>query len=236
MKTLKNKNAIQGKSRAGTLDIRSDKLMLMRLSGDKNSLGKIVDVNFEFCQQLKYEKADIVGSHIRKMLPQMVAECHDDWILSSYETQKFSRLNVISNGFLRDKCGYFHYAIAIVKEIPNLKEGLNFLAALELNKKMTGYTKVQDERGVPCMFICDRNRKIVGINEEVTRVFKVTPSNIERDQEMNIEKLFPFLSDYNMAEAAKSKDGAKAEILLNQYKELNLDNEFMEQADQGEIS
>ncbi|MDR3549506.1 MAG: hypothetical protein P4M11_14775 [Candidatus Pacebacteria bacterium] len=227
---MKNKNAIQGKARAGTLDVKSDRLMLLRLSGDKGSLGKIIDVNFEFCLQMKYDKKDLVGTRLSKLLPQMVAECHDDWMLASYESQKFNRLDAITTGCLRDKRGYFHFLTTAIKEIPNLKEGLSFLAALQINERMAGYAKLQDARGTPCMFICDRGGKVVGVNEEVTKVFRLTPGNIERDTEMNIEKLFPMLSDCDTGRAARSKDGILVDVKLNQYKEMNIENEFVDQS------
>ncbi len=171
--------------------------MLLRVSGDKSSLGKIIDVNFDFCLQLKYEKSDLVGSHIRKMLPGTIADCHDDWMLTSYDTLQFSRLGKLTYGFVRDKDGYFQLATMIIKEIPHLKDGLSFLAAMQINKRLSRYVTTTEvaQNKTPCVLLCERNGRIIGINEEATKAFHVTPMNIERDSELSIETILPILGN-----------------------------------------
>jgi len=236
LKTLKNKSEIGNRSRIGAIDFKNDKLMLMKMSGDKATLGKIIDVNFELSFQLKYEKEDLIGSHIRKLLPTTIADSHDDWMLSAYDTMKFNRLDNITYGFVREKSGYFQPITLVVKEISNLKEGLAFLAALQINKKLTGYLKTteMDQKKLPCIFLCEKNGHIVGINEETAKVFKMSALSIERETELFIDRLFPVLLNNENYRIALSKDGLISEVNIAQISDYNLENDIIETLeDQG---
>lgn len=207
--------------------------MIIQVSGEKNSLGKIVEVNQEMCTQLIYQKKDLLGNRIRKMLPSMIAEHHDDWILKSYETQQFKKLNLLSHGFFKDGEGFFVPVALALKVIPNLKEGLNFLGVLQINHKMTWLTKnskeISDAKENLCVFICEANGKIVGVNKETSIEFKITPEYVDSNKEVTIQEIFPILHDPKIAEAANSNEGITAEINLLQIQQLNLDSEFSEE-------
>ena len=179
MKTLGSKNTIPHPANITGPDLKSDKLLLLRVSGDKNTLGKILDVNFETCLQLSYEKTDLEGSRLSSLLPGMVARFHDEWILKSYDNQRFTRLNAVSYGYIKDRHGFFHAVTLVVKVVPSLKQGLTFLAIIQLTSKIVecraAHEGVHDSAGSQCLFICEASGKIIGINKPASHEFNLSP-------------------------------------------------------------
>jgi len=104
-------------------DLKGDKLLL-QVSGDKKSLNKIVDINFEFEEMLKYSKRDIVGMSANILMVMPIAECHDAWMISYYSTLNEKYLNKTCEIEVKDKSGYFVTFEGLCKIIPKLDNGI----------------------------------------------------------------------------------------------------------------
>ncbi|MDR3547585.1 MAG: hypothetical protein P4M11_04815 [Candidatus Pacebacteria bacterium] len=202
---------ITRKSDSDLLSMRADKLMLFRISGDKDSLGKILDVNFETAFQLQYEKHELIGANVKKLLPSIFAIRHDEWIVHSYANMSFPKLNRVTQGFIQNKSGFFVFINLIVKLVPNLKEGVNFIGASHINKRMSGYVRLMEEashtkKGL-CVFLCDEAGRVIGISEATGKYFGVSGREFSAKSEVMIQSLLPMITDKEFEAQAKSKEG-----------------------------
>lgn len=202
-----------------------ENLMLLRVSGKSNVLGKILDANCEYYHQLKYFPSELKGAHIEKILPKHIGQLYGDWMLLAYETQHFQRLNKFFRTFLRDKEGYYLPVKSIIKEIPDLKEGLSFLAVCKPDPEMTGWFKSSPSLAArPFLFLCDGSDRVIGINRECSLRFNVDPVSIERDCDVSIKKLFPTLGSESNYSLAQSNEGLKIEPNSLRSQELTMES------------
>jgi len=207
-------------------EFQYEKLMLLRMSGKTNTLGKILEVNYEYYNQLKYYPDELKGVEIEKILPKHIGKLYNQSMLAAYETQQFRRLNKFFRCFLRDKEGHFLPVKSIIKEIPDLKEGLSFLTVSRPDPEMTGWLKTPQvfHYARPYLFLCDDNNKIIGINKECSLKFNIDPIIIERDCEVSIKKLFPMLENEDNYSLAQSNEGLKIEPNSLRSQELTIES------------
>jgi len=216
IKTLREKREIRRKTEYDLFSMKGDKLVVMRISGNKNSLGKILDVNFETTTQLKFGKNELLGTYLKRLFPSVIAARHDDWMLNSYSKLIFPTLNRISHGFVCDKVGYFIMVNFLVKIIPNLKDGINFIGAMQPNKHLNGL--IQTIENVKAgkrdfgIFICDEVGRIIGINHAAGKYFGMQPREFSSHGELIVQTIFPFLNDLHVEEKAKSKEGYYCDV------------------------
>ena len=190
--------------------------MLFRISGNKNSLGKILDVNFEATIRLKYEREELMGTNIKRLLPSAIAARHDEWILRSYSSLVFNNVNRITQGFIQDKNGFYVFTNMLVKLIPNLKEGINFIAALQMNKRLSGYIRLFEaaeySKKALCIFIGDEAGRVIGINSGAGDYFGISGREFNTKSEITLQGLIPMLTDPQFEKQIKSKEGYVSNI------------------------
>jgi hypothetical protein len=203
-----------------------ERLLLLRISGKTNTLGKILEVNYEHFNQLKYYPEELKGVHIEKILPKSIGKLYNQWMLAAYETQQFTRLNKFFKCFLRDKEGHFLPVKCIINEIPDLKEGLSFLGVGRPDPEMTGWLKTPQTfyYARPYLFLCDENEWIIGVNKECSSRFNIDPITIERDCNISIKKLFPTLENEDNYSLALSNEGLKIEPNSLRSQELTIES------------
>jgi hypothetical protein len=114
------------KSRANWLSTDNKTTMIIKASGERNSLCRILDVNHQTTMILKFQKKDLIGEHAKILMPSVIAPIHDQWVLNYYQTL---RETFIKSGhcFLRRKDNYFIFCKLKIQLIPLIDEGIQFI-------------------------------------------------------------------------------------------------------------
>jgi len=195
---------------------RRDKLLILKASGKFNSLGKIQDVNLVAIKKLKYERNEILRLTANQLLPSNLSDVHDKWIMASYENLIDPCEVSLLHGFIKDKYGYFIVCSLLIRLIPNLKDELSFLIAIQLNKKFTGYVQATDKTSNDpkntCLFLCDENNKIIGINKVASEWINMGSNEINGKYEMTMENFISELKTPNIEALLTSNNGYDCEV------------------------
>jgi hypothetical protein len=198
---------------------KRNKLLIMRVSGKFNSLGKIQDANLITLKKLKYERNELLRLTANKLLSSNISKVHDKWIMASYEKLIDSCDTNLLHGFIKDKYGYFIFSTLLLRLIPNLKDDLNFLVAIQLNKNFTGYAQISDihkgDSKCICLFLCDESDRIIGINRAAGEWIGLGPNEISEKYEITIDKLIADLKNPDIETLLASNDGYVCDVNQN---------------------
>lgn len=206
---------------------KMSKLIMMRVSGRLNSLGKILDANLVALERLKYERNELLRLSANQLLPSVLSEVHDKWIMAAYEKLIDPWENSLLHGFIKDKEGYFILCSFLLRLIPNLKDEINFLVIVQLNRKFTGYIQPNEQnRGnlkALCLFICDENDRIIGINKAAGDWIQTSPMEISGKLEITMQNLIPELGNSEIEGQLTSNNGYTCSVnqsyIANQLEE-----------------
>jgi len=210
--SLEQDNELDNSTRYKSLMMKMDNAVIIKVSGNKNSLGKIIDINYEVTAKLKYTREELIGkTTIKELMPSIISRYHDDWILKAYDTMKFNTLNKMRNGFICDRNGFCVYVNYLIKIIPNLKEGLNFISAVNLDNELTGLVNVLDDKTNTkkrrYVFLCNENGNVAAINESAGNWLGILATDITNNYEVTIQSLIPELGDKEKEGAFKPSEG-----------------------------
>jgi PAS domain S-box-containing protein len=92
-------------------------------SGNLRSCGTITNCNGEITQILGFNKNDIIGQNVSKLMPKCYADVHDKFINNYFETAKDKIINMDRIVFPQNKQGYVVPCTLLIKVLPNLDEG-----------------------------------------------------------------------------------------------------------------
>jgi hypothetical protein len=182
--------------------IAEGRSIMIRASGEKTCLSKILDINFETCCILHFNKKDLMGVSANLLMPPLIANLHDEWMLRHFETLQQRHLGNINNDFLKTKEGYFISTYAFNFLVPNLRNGIQFIyfaypdkpnrifpvpsniSALE--RPVFLKKKIFNEYLQIAVFLCNTNWKIEGLSVECNTYFNFTPSISKTEYSLGI--------------------------------------------------
>lgn len=225
---LIRENKVISKSVAKKSMAMANELITLRVSGNPSSLGKILDANSEAVVKLKYNKDELKHSNISQLMSSVVAEAHTEWVKDAYARFLLPSVNKVFGNFVCDKNGYFTYANLLLKILPNLKEDINFILIIQLNRKMANYLEFMKNhkayRNKYCVFLCSEKGRIVGINENMGNWLRITPAEINNRPEVAVETLLPEIFDNSkVKDSVMSVNGYRCVInygkIMNQLSE-----------------
>ena len=103
---------------------------LLIVSGILDNLGKILYSNNLTTSILGYDKKDLIGYSINKIIPQPINRCHNDIILSFYKTGKRKILDHVSNVLVIHKNNTLISIDFFGCTLPSMEHGLMFIGLL----------------------------------------------------------------------------------------------------------
>jgi PAS domain S-box-containing protein len=125
------------------------------VSGKKTELGIIRDTNNEILKSFGFEKKDVLGENISIMMPPIIASHHNNFMKDFFE-RNFEKkhnftinLEVLVNHFN----GYLIPSNMLIRPLPNIKNGLNFMAILTPAKQIGHFRKEEESYPVNNVFI-----------------------------------------------------------------------------------
>ena len=218
---------------------KMNKCIILRISGNSDSLGKILDANIIATTKLKYSREEFERLTVNQLLPSVIAEVHDKWVMSSYE-------NAISNyrkkkyirGFIKNKNSDLVFCNISQKVIPNLKEEFNFLAIIQMNVKLIGFAQTieqsHDQNKPMCVFLCDEKNKVIGINNIAAKFLSIESSDINDKSETAMQDFIHELSDPINEQKMESNTGMPCLVNFENMRRglINVEHDVIRQDDE----
>jgi hypothetical protein len=212
VRTLKDNREVDKKLLRTSYRSKRNKVMLLKISGNQETFGKILDVNLEATLELKYTREEFKNININKLMPPFIASKHNEWVKRSFTNTSLD--NMMTRIFVSDKDGYYFHVNGEVKLVPNLKEGISFILSMYPNRKLRNYlNQVGQSAEIKksyCLLLCDGKEKVVGINDTAGKLFSIMPNAI--NPEITLKMLIVELDNKEAREAAKSNKGYKCSI------------------------
>ena len=105
--------------------------LIVMISGNHNSIGVVVNCNYEISRLLGFNKNDVIGQNITRILPKVFLDLHDGFIRRFMETSESNAIGVERLVFPMKKAGYIIPCTILIKVIPNLDEGIQIIGFLK---------------------------------------------------------------------------------------------------------
>lgn len=126
----------------------NSKTCIITISGNIHSLGKVLNCNTESLNILEYSHTEIIGHSINQIIPNVLAEIHDELMRRYFDTSVSKAMGKERIVFALNKSGYIVPCTLMIKVFPNLNEGIRvvgFLKKVELTTPSTTHTKGGEE-------------------------------------------------------------------------------------------
>ena len=173
------------------------------ISGNRQNLGIVVNANHELYQILGFAKNELIGENISFIMPSLIGSHHNTFLEMYFETPKRSRTATLHEQlvFPQHINGYIVPCVKLVRLVPNLDYGVQFLAFLN---KATNIDEVRyGDEGIKTedmlLLMLDEEYQIHGFNITAARLcckndeFQLFHRYLEREQKINLLDLYPEL-------------------------------------------
>lgn len=194
---------------------------LFIISGVKSNIGEVLCINNEVTELLGYDKNEIMGHNISKLMPEMIAAKHSKFVVNYLCSGLFPPMN---NRMVLPlhKSGYFIPCTYIHRVFPNMQRGLQIIGFLRKIIDFVEYCPIAETNTTAdevVIMLADDSWNLQAFNYRAAKLFGVDPSkaNIRKfmssEEKINVLSLIPQLSDPTFVTAVKLSSGN--EITLN---------------------
>ncbi|MDR3547095.1 MAG: PAS domain S-box protein [Candidatus Pacebacteria bacterium] len=200
------------------------KAAIILISGNKSNIGEVLNANNELAETLGYDKRDIIGANISKIMPSAIGQKHHELIKeyfhkrgSSKQSSNYDNEKIV---FALHKLGHIVPCTLFHKLVPNLVKGIQLIGFIFLADDLAvirpGEEKVKHE--FLAIVLTDTTWAIHGFNSKFARLFHLdlTTVDIRRylnaEEKLNIGKLVPEIEDNDNLAKMKSDEGFVLDI------------------------
>ena len=178
----------------------NDQLSVLRISTSTMSTGTILDCNSEVQKYLGYEKSELLGQNVHKIMPNIYRQIHDSFIKRYIESIGEDKLPSRKLVYAMKKNRKIAETMLTVKIFPNIEMGF----------QLVGFFKehlVAEKKAVLLMNM--RTMKIEGMNEEFVRLaqHKINVALLYNEP-LSLSQVFPEMM------AAGYREGTEVETTL----------------------
>lgn len=167
-------------------------ILMLKTSGEQNTLCRILDANSEAESTLGYSRRELIGLSANKLMLPHIAQVHDEWVLSFYGSQEINVLNNATMQFVKNKEGNFMTADLLINVLPCLNNGIEFLVFINpFAKCLWVPDKVRKLERRPAVLICDEKGRVIGITKECTEYFGIPRGIIDSGVENILKQFIP---------------------------------------------
>lgn len=106
------------------------------ISAEDDSFGLIANVNLAAVSLSGYSKMEILNRNISLLMPSLYGKHHDSFLESYLSTLEPRILNSERALPLKTKLGYIIPVIMLVRHVPSLIHGLQFVSTLRINRSI----------------------------------------------------------------------------------------------------
>ncbi len=144
------------------------------LSGNRQNIGTIVNANHEICQILGYHKNELVGENISAIMPEIMGTYHNVYLESYFEKQNQSSLSEVVEKlvFPQHAKGHLVPCLKLVRLVPNLDNGIQFLGFVVLAKDLSLLRPMDGKvsNSELLLLLLDSQSNILGFNLNVAEL------------------------------------------------------------------
>jgi len=94
-------------------------------------LGTVTNTNNEISRILQYNKGDIIGQNINRIMPKIIGDSHDSSMKRYFETSEPKVIGVERLVFPVNKAGFMVPCTLMIKVLPTLDEGIRVVGFLK---------------------------------------------------------------------------------------------------------
>ena len=203
------------------------KSMMFLVSGARDSIGRIKELNVEAEKILGYTRKDLKGSKINRLMCPVLAEAHDGFITRFYETLISNKVNHTSFQYFKESSGFFLPVQMLIRIVPNITEGLEFCCLGYRNDSNPYVTaKINKTRNRVGTVICDESFRVLGVTRSCGRTLKLPITLIQKGfPDQFIFTAFPMLKDENVRNKLLENRGRVINYSPERIKEFDADEE-----------
>ena len=202
----------------------NSKAAIILISGNKKNVGEVLNINNELAELLGYDKLDMIGSNIGKLMPSQLSDKHDDLIRKYFEKPASERIQDEKEKIVygMNKSGLIIPCSFIHKIVPTLDKGIQLIGFLLPAENISELRVGEENLTVDevALILTDNNWNIHGFNLKAAKLFGIDPNliNIRRyftsDELLNLSKLIPRLEDPETESNLKSDAGLEVTMDL----------------------
>ena len=171
-----------------------------------------------FHKFLGYDKKDIIGTNISKIMPGAIGQKHNELIKEYFHKRGSTKQSVHDNEkivFALHKLGCLVPCTLFHKLVPNLVKGIQLIGFIfqadDVSRLRLGEEKVKPE--LLAIVLTDGNWAIHGFNAKFARFFHLDLAAVDirrylnAEEKLNIGKLIPDIEDSDNLSKMKQEDG-----------------------------
>lgn len=183
------------------------KAAIILISGNKSNVGEVLNTNNELSEILGYDKKDIIGTNISKIMPSAIGQKHNELIKEYFHKRGSAKQSSSHDNekvvFALHKIGCIVACTLFHKLVPNLIKGIQLIGFIFLADDLTelrmGEEKVKAD--VLAIVLTDSTWAIHGFSAKFARLFHLDLNTVDirrylnAEEKLNIGKLIPEIED-----------------------------------------
>eukprot|EP00826_Nyctotherus_ovalis_P015648 TRINITY_DN14469_c0_g1_i2.p1 TRINITY_DN14469_c0_g1~~TRINITY_DN14469_c0_g1_i2.p1 ORF type:complete len:453 (+),score=149.66 TRINITY_DN14469_c0_g1_i2:196-1554(+) len=155
-------------------------IAVVHISGNDESLGKIVNVNQAVTRVFGYTKTEVINHSVNVLMPVIFAKEHDNFLERFFKTGQQILLSAEKTLYALNREGFCFSVQLFVRQVPDLSEGIQYVGMMRQIQDNFDYV-LTDQRGV-----------IDSFSLGVSSLFAFPPS-FTKENDINIQILAPKL-------------------------------------------
>ncbi|KAJ3126392.1 Serine/threonine-protein kinase STK11 [Nowakowskiella sp. JEL0407] len=188
----------------------------VKISGDVNLLGRILDVNPQSCKILGWRRHELIGQNVSKIIPRPFSDAHDHFLRRYLETGFGKKIDLLKQKIIDRqrtvltllKSGYITPAYLCVKQLTEEGGSINFIASLRLTN-----TKMPEGISENYMIAHAFDFRILHFTEDCNKLFNIKPQPVTH----NTASIYEFSSNSTSSHYLLNKVLPQFDELGKQY-------------------
>ncbi|MDR3549309.1 MAG: hypothetical protein P4M11_13780 [Candidatus Pacebacteria bacterium] len=168
---------------SGDIGKSSDTAVLV-ISGNLKTLGLVESANEHVRQQLGFEVSDLLGRNVSRIMPRIIGEVHDDFLLRHFKLGYGSLIGNERLVFAQTKDGLMEPICLLINTLPGLERGLQYIGFMrrDLAKIRNQFVKLPSQyKGHKLSYIvANKERYMIGLSKNACGLFGLTTKYIIR--------------------------------------------------------
>jgi len=202
------------------------------MSGNKATVGTVLNANNELWEILGYEKNCVIGKNVSMLMPELLGSHHNRFVQNSFNKSVSTALTTKQFLILvQHSLGWVIPCNLFTKLIPNLSKGIQFIGFLSIAKTVDSFRQgeTQVSPNSLLLFLLDKTMYLEGFNKLFLNVLGRKFSSIEmqryveNDKKIDLPKHFPTIFTVKNEAIFESEEGFTTTInfagLIKEFRE-----------------
>ena len=187
----------------------ADDTALVVISGNKEDQLRILKSSSGIMQVFGYNPYEIIGRDVNILQPKIVADAHQMMVEQYYHSARERVINNETSIFAAKRSGYLFGITLIIKPVPLLSNGIQYIGLIRPAKKES-----------PDLILTDFQGKIDSISEGLAGTLGIPSSQFLKENEVYIQFICPDLLD--PAKSKKKQEKLTKFELWTGFSDLNI--------------